>query len=179
MEYVFQYTDVNSCPPSTENDALDPISVTIPANGEALSVLEASVNVDRAYRFTAIYFGPTLGYSIGAINGTSSRNPCFWFFYIQPPGSPNPVLSNLGLSSYLIPTSGYSVFMRYEKYSGEDEVCIRVFRSSFLLGEQSERPKSFLRTLINPRRRMRSEGYGIWLISYFVCLSVCLFCYHA
>ena len=50
-------------------------------NGVALDVLEASVNVDRTYQFTATYFGATLGYFINAINGTSSYMSCFWFFF--------------------------------------------------------------------------------------------------
>ena len=132
VEYAFQYTDEQNCPPSMENNPLDPITVTIPANGTALKVLEASVNVDRAYRFTATYFGTTLGYLIDAINGTSSNMSCFWFFYIQTPGSPNPVLSNLGVSNFEIPTTGYSVFMRYEQ-SNEVNMALKLSSSIYLL----------------------------------------------
>ena len=88
-------------------------------NGTAQNVLEASVDVNREYQFTATYFGSTLGYFIDAINGTSSNNPCYWFFYFQAPGQPGPVLSNLGVSNFFIPTSGYSIFMRYEKFNAE------------------------------------------------------------
>ena len=136
VEYSFQFSDMQNCPPSAMSNALDPITVTILANGTAQNVLEASVDVNRAYRFTATYFGSTLGYSIGTINGTSSNNPCFWFFYFQAPGQPGPVFSNLGVSNFIIPTSGYSIFMRYEKFNAEDdssppandtEVCAIIF----------------------------------------------------
>ena len=69
MEYTFQYSDAENCPTNTSGS--DPISVTIPANGVAQNVMEASVDVDSSYRFTATYFGSTLGYFIDAINGTS------------------------------------------------------------------------------------------------------------
>ena len=102
------------CPTSS---APDPITVTISKNGSALDVMEASVDVSTYYRFSATYFGNTLGYSIDTINGTSSSDPCYWFFYVQEPGSPMPVLANLGVSNYLVPTDGYSIYMRYEKYN--------------------------------------------------------------
>ena len=122
VEYAFQYPDMEKCPQSMMDiNQFDPISVTIPTNGTAQNVLEASVGVGTAYRFTATYFGSTLGYFIDAINGTSSDNPCYWFFYYQAPGLPNPVLSNLGVSNFIIPTSGYSIFMRYEEFKEEHD----------------------------------------------------------
>ena len=136
VEYSFQYSDMQNCPPSAMSNPLDQISVTIPANGTAQNVLEASVGVSREYQFTATYFGSTLGYFIDTINGTSSNNPCFWFFYFQAPGQPGPVLSNLGVSNFIIPTSGYSIFMQYEKFNAEHdssppandtEVCAIIF----------------------------------------------------
>ena len=135
VQYAFQYTDMGNCPPSSKNDPLDPISVTIPANGAALRVIEASVDVSRDYRFTATYFGSTLGFFIDSINGTSSSNPCFWFFYVQTPESPNPVLSNLGVSNYNIPESGYVIFMRFEKSNEVDAASAFALQSKmYLLG---------------------------------------------
>ena len=80
VKYAFQSPDENKCPPSTKNDPLAPITVTIPANGTAQNVLEASVNVNSAYRFTATYLGSTPGYFVDAINGTALSGSCFCGF---------------------------------------------------------------------------------------------------
>ena len=112
VTYTVEYPSPTMC---TMSPSLGPISVTISKNGSALDVMEASVDVSTYYRFSATYFGNTLGYSIDTINGTSSSDPCYWFFYVQEPGSPMPMLENLGVSNYLIPTDDYSIYMRYEE----------------------------------------------------------------
>ena len=116
MEYAFEYTDIEQCPQATTSNPLSPVTLTIPEGGTAQKVLEASVGISSYYRFSATYFGSTLGYFIDTINGTSSdmAASCFWFFYVQEPGK-QPELASVGVSNYVIPTSGYSIFMRYEK----------------------------------------------------------------
>ena len=122
VEYEFQYSDTENCPPAASNSPLGPATLTIPSNATAQAVLEASVGISSYYRFSATYFGSTLGYFIDTINGTSSdmAASCFWFFYVQEPGK-QPELASVGVSSYIIPTSGYSIFMRFEKSSHMSE----------------------------------------------------------
>lgn len=112
VEYTFDYPSVKECPPKTNSHA-SPIKVTIPVNGTALNVMEASVDVSPAYRFTATYFGSTLGYYINTINGTAASDTCYWEFFYQVPGSLQPVSSDVGVSNYTIPTDGYSIIMQY------------------------------------------------------------------
>ena len=112
VDYQLEFPQKNcsgsSIPPT-------PVTVTIPVGGVAQRVMELAVDQDRSYRFSATYFGTQLGYFIDTINGTTSNNPCFWFFYYQPPGM-NPVLANLGVSNFVIPDNGGRVIFRYETY---------------------------------------------------------------
>ena len=121
VQYAFQYTDDVNCQPSTPNTSpLAPVTVVIPENGAALNVLEQSVGISEIYRFKATYFGPVLGYFINEINGTAENDDCFWGFLTQAPGTSEPVLANVGVSSFLIRTDGYSIFMRYLPLSDSD-----------------------------------------------------------
>ena len=106
LEFPQQRCPGGSSPPP-------PVSVEIPVGSVAQRVMELAVDQDRSYRFSATYFGTQLGYFIDTINGTTSNNPCFWFFYYQPPGM-NPVLANLGVSNFVIPDNGGRMIFRYE-----------------------------------------------------------------
>ena len=106
LEYTQQRCSGDSTPPP-------PVTVEIPVGSVALRVMELAVDQDRSYRFSATYFGTQLGYFIDTINGTSSDDPCYWFFYYQPPRM-DPVFSNLGVSSFVIPDNGGRVIFRYE-----------------------------------------------------------------
>ena len=106
LEFPQQRCPGGSSPPP-------PVSVEIPVGSVAQRVMELAVDQDRSYRFSATYFGTQLGYFIDTINGTTSNNPCFWFFYYQPPGM-NPVLANLGVSNFVIPDNEGRVIFRYE-----------------------------------------------------------------
>lgn len=136
VNYAYQYPDTN-CPLAENYPVVLPITVTIPTNGTALNVMQESTNVGRQYRFSATYFGTTLGYFIDSINGTSSNLTanCFWFFYVLEPGSVSPVLASVGVSNFYIPRSGYSIFMRYEKSpEREDDTSSAVgVSTSFIL----------------------------------------------
>ena len=116
VKYNVEYPNVNECPPKS-NSKIPSVNVIIPSNGSALNVMEASVDISPAYRFTATYFGSTLGYFITTINGTPSSQTCYWFFYYKEPGSLHPIFSNVGVSNYHIPTNGYTIIMRYESLS--------------------------------------------------------------
>ena len=125
MEYAFQYTDTEQCPEATTNNPLSPVTLTIPEGGTAQKVLEASVGISSYYRFSATYFGSTLGYFIDTINGTTSdmAASCYWFFYVQEPGK-QPELASVGVSNYIIPTSGYSILMRYQEIPSEQDAAM-------------------------------------------------------
>ena len=98
------------------------INVSIPCGGTAQQVMENAVNypdpdVARMYRFTATYFGSSLGYLVNAINSipstlTNESDSCFWLFLVQ---TPNGTLlsSNVGISSYTFNSDGYGMIMRY------------------------------------------------------------------
>lgn len=111
IEFPIENCTANNVPPS-------PVTVSIGTGDTALDVLEAAVDVNSGYRFTATYFG-SLGYLIDAINGTASKDPCYWFFYYQKPGM-EPVFSDVGVSSFVIPEDGYSIIFRYEIYTGTE-----------------------------------------------------------
>ena len=113
-----------------------PVLVNIVNGSSALAVLEGAVDIDRGYRFTATYFGNPLGYLIEAINGTASEFPCFWFFYIQEPGG-QPEFSQVGVSNYVVPDSGYSVIFRYEIFDETEP------------GHSPNGAKSYLPTITN------------------------------
>ena len=96
------------------------MTVTVPVGSVALRVMELAVDQDRSYRFSATYFGTQLGYFIDTIDGVTSDDPCYWFFYYQPPGM-SPVFSNLGVSSFVIPDNGGTVIFRYETFDPSAE----------------------------------------------------------
>ena len=138
MEYAFEYPDTEECPQETLNNPLSQVTLTIPESGTAQKVLETSVGISSYYRFSATYFGSTLGYFNDTINGTSSdmAASCYWFFYVQEPGSEQPELASVGISSNIIPTSGYSIVMHYEKSEETPSVqdaAINVTYSVYLL----------------------------------------------
>ena len=106
LEYPQQNCSGGTTPPT-------PVMVRVPVGSVALRVMELAVDQDRSYRFSATYFGTQLGYFIDTIDGVTSDDPCYWFFYYQPPGM-SPVFSNLGVSNFVIPDNGGTVIFRYE-----------------------------------------------------------------
>ena len=103
--------------------AIPSINVTIPCGGAALRVMETATdypdsNVARMYRFTATYFGSTLGYFINAINmipdpiNPPASESCFWLFLIETPDG-EILRSNFGVSSFTFNGDGYGMIMRY------------------------------------------------------------------
>ena len=69
---------------------------------------------NRFYNFKTTYFGD-IGFSINAINGTASQNPCFWFFDYIIPGLPVQ-RSQFGVSNVVVPGDGFIIILKYTKY---------------------------------------------------------------
>ena len=112
VQYIVEYSD-DRC-----STAPDPAQATtkVPAGSVALIVMQEAANDDSQLRFTATYFGSDLGYYIDAINGTStdSENRCYWLIYVRYPNGTE-FLSPLGVSSYVLPGTGYSLIWRYTR----------------------------------------------------------------
>ena len=111
VNYEIQYPDAQ-CSTATPPDA---VNGAVNANSSVLRLMERAADLSTAYRFTATYFGSTLGYFIDTINGTQSNNPCFWFIYIRL-STGEEFLSPLGVSNYIISASGHSIIWRYETF---------------------------------------------------------------
>ena len=81
--------------------------------------MELAVAYGTQYRFTAKYFGASLGYQILGLNnnGPDPTWRCSWYFYTLAPGETNFVKSSLGVSSF-IPCDGFTIMLRYETFSG-------------------------------------------------------------
>jgi hypothetical protein len=95
----------------------DPVTVRVKADSTALDVMQQAVTDYKGkekpnpYQFQATYF--SFGYFIDKLNRSENTGYCNWFFYYAKPGCPE-VLANVGVSSFCIPESGYSIIMRYE-----------------------------------------------------------------
>lgn len=78
---------------------------------------EAVTRYGSSYRFSATYFGRTLGYFIDQLNGTSSSlaNSCFWAFLIRHRNGTE-VLSSKGVTNTFI-YRGQSMIMSYQQFS--------------------------------------------------------------
>ena len=108
VNYEIQYPLDPAKPPPA------PVVVTVATGSPALDVMEKAVDLNKDYRFTATYYGTTLGFEIDTIYGIESKDPYYWFFYIQKPGC-QPELAPTGVSNYNIPGADYSVIFRYQK----------------------------------------------------------------
>ena len=109
VEYRVEFPDAtcsNATPPF-------PLNLTTERFSNVLTVMERAADVGSSYRFSATYFSNTLGYSIDAISGVASNNPCFWILYIQEPNG-SPTRANLGVSNFFIRRSGFTVIWRFE-----------------------------------------------------------------
>lgn len=107
--------------------------------------MELAVAHGEEYRFTAKYFGASLGYQILELNnnGPDPTWVCSWYFYTLAPGETNYVKSSLGVSSF-IPCDGFTVILRYETFSGPPlNVKYQIEYSS----ECSQRPNPALVTV--------------------------------
>ena len=78
--------------------------------------MELAVQYGEQYRFTAEYYGASLGYMIKRFNNNANKT-CFWFFYTLAPDETDCVKSSIGVSSF-IPCDGFTIILRYEKLSG-------------------------------------------------------------
>ena len=114
-DYIIQYPEAG-CSTATPPD---PVTVTANAYSSVLTIMERATDIGPDYRFTAAYFGSTLGYSIRTLNGTSSIDPCYWFIYIRLPTGEE-FQSPLGASNYIIPASGYSIIWRFETFNPDN-----------------------------------------------------------
>ena len=110
MEYRIEYND-DRC--GGVNPA--PVTIDSPYTSTAMDIMELAVDEGREYRFEATYFGvSTGGYFIDAVNGTENSDPCFWFFYVQPPDG-DEFKPDIGVSTY-IPGANFIVTLRYETF---------------------------------------------------------------
>lgn len=98
-------------------------TVSIPVNGSALDVMKAAVDQaavdDRcAYKFTATYHA-SLGFFIDIIggHGKPDNDQHYWKFSYKKPGG-DLVPSEVGVSTFTIPNSGYSIVMEYKATTG-------------------------------------------------------------
>ena len=81
----------------------------------AMTIMERAVDVDRAYRFSATYFGSELGYFIDKINGTASAGTCYWKVCIKAIDGTVQV-ANVGVSNLQI-KNRETLQMKYESFS--------------------------------------------------------------
>ena len=80
-----------------------------------MTIMERAVDVDRAYRFSATYFGSELGYFIDKLNGTASAGSCFWKVCVKAADGTVQV-ANVGVSSLIIGNKE-TLQMKYESFS--------------------------------------------------------------
>ena len=100
-----------------------PVTIAVPSGSMVLDVMQQAVGIDgqtpSAFKFSATYFGPQLGFFIDTIGGTSSINTgssgCYWqllYRYLN-----NPLTSsNVGASHFSICCNGYSIVWQYTAY---------------------------------------------------------------
>lgn len=86
--------------------------------------MKAAVDKDSSkYKFTATYYGSSLGFFIDAIGGVPAapNSEFYWAFYYSI-GNGKPIKSDKGVSDFIIPSSNYTIIMKYisAKVSDED-----------------------------------------------------------
>ena len=108
LEYSAQCSTATP-PPST--------IVKVAAGSTALDVMQQAVidyhgdEKPNPYQFQATFF--SFGYMIDKLNRSQNTGYCNWFFYYSVPGG-QLVPSDVGVSSFRIPTNGYTITMKYE-----------------------------------------------------------------
>ena len=84
-------------------------------------MLENARNKYNAYKFSATYYGQTLGYFIDSLAGTGSPNDtCFWAIYYQPPNG-NPYYLSFGASNFVPPVDGGNLIFQYQAFDDDQE----------------------------------------------------------
>ena len=95
----------------------EPVAVMVKVDSTALDVMQQAVidykgkEKPNPYQFQATFF--SFGYFIDQLNRSQNTGYCNWTFYYSKPGGPE-VLADVGVSSFHIPESGYSIILKYE-----------------------------------------------------------------
>ena len=98
-------------------------AMMLPINSTALDVMEAAVDQNSPYyKFVATYYGSSLGYFINAIGDvpTAPNSHYYWAFYYSI-GDGKPIYSDKGVSNFILPSSGYTIIMKYERIETKEE----------------------------------------------------------
>ena len=77
--------------------------------------MENARDINRAFAFSATYFGVTFGYFIDTIGETSGNNECAWTFLYQPP-SEEAYAPAVGVSNFVLPVNGGTVVMAFRAF---------------------------------------------------------------
>ena len=108
------------------DNAVHKTAMTLPMHSTALDVMKAAVDHDsQSYKFVATYYGSNLGFFINAIGNTPTAptaptDKFYWAFYYSIGDGKLPIYSDKGVSNFIIPSSGYTIIMKYEQIKAND-----------------------------------------------------------
>ena len=91
------------------------VPVTVPVGATAQNVMEAGANANPNLRFVAMYYNTQLGYFINKIGNVGGDPNMYWQLLWSENNGPL-IPSDKGVSNFVIPAAGYTIWMRYTNY---------------------------------------------------------------